>query len=267
MIEHINIAVREHVEKRITMEAKPGDAYSESTGRREVTKYTGSWAEMQACAITQLDSAEEGEQVTCELERQGGNIGELTVTRELFKVGGGGGGDGGDGGGDSSGGAELGTEDAPCYTCSSTTVQECILAHPKFENIGDLTRRALKAMIDGQDENSFLDDEESDSGHRKIKDCIGDDEAAKLAFKLIGKGITSFLNVQTEITARWKGRSNNYTVGEIVSTPPGGFKAVSGRDYLVVGSGVEKTGKETWCSATFRMSGAGGWKKELYSDS
>jgi hypothetical protein len=144
-------------------------------------------------------------------------------------------------------------------------VQECILAHPKFENLEDLPRRALKAMIDGQDEYSFLEDGSSESGFRTIKDCIGNDPAAKLAFKLIGKGITAYLNVQTEITARWKGGSNNYTVGTIVATPPGNFKAQEGRDYLVVGTGMEKTGKETWCSATFRMSGEGGWKKELYS--
>ncbi len=263
MAEHINIAVREHVEKRITMEAKPGDAYSESTGRKETIKYTGTWADMLTKASDLIGGGGGSVQVTCELERLEGGIGELTVTCETFTQPGA---DSEEGGDTESGGDELGTESAPCYTCSSSTVQECILAHPKFENIGDLPRRALKAMIDGQDENSFLEDETTDSGSRKIKDCIGNDEAAKLAFKLIGKGITSFLNVQTEITARWKGRSNKYSVGEIVTTPPGGFKAVSGRDYLVVGSGVDKTGKETWCSATFRMSGAGGWKKELYSD-
>jgi hypothetical protein len=200
--------------------------------------------------------------VAVEMERSAGGIGEMTITEETYRKPT----TANDNGGENGDEKELGSEAAPCYTCSSSTVQECILAHPKFENIGDLPRRALKAMIDGQDENSILEDETTESGARKIKDCIGEDAAAQLAFKLIGKGITSFLNVQTEITARWKGRSNKYTVGEIVSTPPGGFKAVPGRDYLVVGSGIEKTGKETWCSATFRLSGAGGWKKELYSD-
>lgn len=264
MAEYINIAVREHVEKRISMEAKPGAAYSVSTGRKETAKYTGAWAELLTLAAGLMDECCECVQISCELERLEGGLGELTVTREEFRspaVTG----EEEDGAG--SEGDELGTEGAPCYTCSSSTVQECILAHPKFENIDDLPRRALKAMIDGQDEYSVIEDKNTESGVRVIKDCIGDDEAAKLAFKLIGKGITSYLNVQTEITARWKGRSNKYTVGEIVTTPPGGFKAVKGRDYLVVGSGVEKTGQETWCSATFRMSGAGGWKKELYSDS
>ena len=262
MAEYINIAPREHVEKRITMEAKPGAAYSESTGRRETTKYTGTWADMLAEATELISGGGGTEQVTCELERLEGGIGELTVTREMFRQPDATGEDEPE---DPEEEQELGTEGAPCYTCSSSTVQECILAHPKFEKLSDLTRRALKAMIDGQDENSFLEDETTPSGGRRIKDCIGDDAAATLAFKLIGKGITAFLNVQTEITARWKGRSNKYTVGEIVATPPGNFKAKEGRDYLVVGTGEEKTGKETWCSVTFRMSGEGGWKKELYS--
>ena len=262
----MNIVPREHAEKRITMEAKPGDAYSESTGRRETTKYTGTWADMLAQANDLLGGGGDGVQVTCELERLEGGIGELTVTREVFRVPVSSGGDAGDddGGGDAA--AELGTESAPCYTCSSSSVQECILAHPKFENIGDLARRALKAMIDGQDENSFIDDDSAEFRQRRIKDCIGSDAAAKLAFELIGKGVTAFLNVQTEVTARWKGRSNKYSVGEVVEAVPGGFKAVEGRDFLVVGSGMEKSGKEVWCSATFRMSGEGGWKKELYEN-
>ena len=264
MAEHINIAPREHVEKRISMEAKPGDAYSESTGRKETTKYTGAWADMLTQATDLIGGGGGSVQVTCELERLEGGIGELTVTRETFRQSDATG--GGEEPDEPETGQELGSEGAPCYTCSSSTVQECILAHPKFENLGDLPRRALKAMIDGQDENSFIDDETTEGGVRKIKDCIGDDDAARLAFKLIGKGITAFLNVQTEITARWKGHNNKYTVGAIVATPPGGFKAVSGRDYLVVGTGIEKTGKDTWCSATFRLSGAGGWKKELYSE-
>lgn len=248
------------------MEAKPGKKYTESTGRKETMKYTGTWAEMFAQASTLIAGAGGGSvQTTCELERLEGGIGELTVTCETYRRP------------DATEEEEedpeesepeteqeLGSEESPCYTCSSSTVQECILAHPKFENLKDLTRRALKAMIDGQDENSLIEDETTKSGSRKIKDCIGDDPAAQLAFKLIGKGITAYLNVQTEITARWKGRSNEYTVGTIVSTPPGKFKAQQGRDYLVVGAGMEKTGKETWCSATFRMSGEGGWKKELY---
>ena len=261
MAEYINIAPREHVEKRITMEAKPGDAYSESTGRKETTKYTGAWADMLTQATDLIGGGGGSVQVTCELERLEGGIGELTVTRETYRQP------------DATEEEEpeepeteqeLGSEGAPCYTSSSSLVQVCILAHPKFAAMGDLERRALKAMIDGQDEYSYLEDSTSSSGTRRIIDCIKSD-AAKKAFSYISKGVTSYYDVSTETTARWKGRSNKYTAGAVVDNAPGGFSSGPGRNFLCSGTGVEKTGKETWCSASFRMSSAGGWDEYLYS--
>ena len=261
MAEYINIAPREHVEKRITMEAKPGDAYSESTGRKETTKYTGAWADMLAQATDLIGGGGGSVQVTCELERLEGGIGELTVTRETYRQP------------DATEEEEpeepeteqeLGSEGAPCYTSSSSLVQVCILAHPKFAAMGDLERRALKAMIDGQDEYSYLEDSTSSSGTRRIIDCIKSDTAKK-AFSYISKGITSYYDVSTETTARWKGRSNKYTAGTVVDNAPGGFSSGPGRNFLCSGTGTEKTGKETWCSASFRMSSAGGWDEYLYS--
>ena len=261
MAEYINIAPREHVEKRITMEAKPGDAYSESTGNKETTKYTGTWEDMLALATQKLGAVSSSVQVTCELERLEGGIGELTVTRETFKQG-----DAGDEDEpeEPEMEQELGSEGAPCYTSSSSLVQVCILAHPKFAGMGDLERRALKAMIDGQDECSYLDDGSSESGTRRIIDCIKSD-AARKAFSYISRGVTSYYDVSTETTARWKGRSNKYTAGTVVNSAPGGFTSGPGRNFLCSGTGVEKTGKETWCSASFRMSSAGGWDEYLYS--
>lgn len=261
MAEHINIAPREHVEKRITMEAKPGDAYSESTGSKETTKYTGAWADMLTQATDLIGGGGGSVQVTCELERLEGGIGELTVTRETYRQP------------DATEEEEpeepeteqeLGSEGAPCYTSSSSLVQVCILAHPKFAAMGDLERRALKAMIDGQDEYSYLEDSTSSSGTRRIIDCIKSDTAKK-AFSYISKGITSYYDVSTETTARWKGRSNKYTAGTVVDNAPGGFSSGPGRNFLCSGTGTEKTGKETWCSASFRMSSAGGWDEYLYS--
>ena len=261
MAEYINIAPREHVEKRITMEAKPGDAYSESTGRKETTKYTGTWPDMLAQATDLIGGGGGSVQMTCELERLEGGIGELTVTRETYRQP------------DTTEEEpeepeteqELGTESAPCYTSSSSLVQVSILTHPKFAKIGDLERRALKAMIDGQDEYSYLEDDDSSSGTRRIKDCIQSD-AAKKAFEYISKGITAYYDVSTETTARWKGRSNKYTAGTVVDNAPGGFSSGPGRNFLCSGTGVEKTGKETWCSASFRMSSAAGWDEYLYGD-
>lgn len=262
MAVHVNIAAREHVEMRLTLESKAGSKYTESTGRRESVKYTGTWEEMLAMATAALSEGGSAVQVSCDLERVEGGIGELTVTRETYRL-------------PSATEEEepetepeteqeLGSEGAPCYTSSSSLVQVCILAHPKFAQIGDLARRALKAMIDGQDEYSYIEDSTSPSGTRRIIDCIKG-EAAMKAYSYISKGVTSYFDVSTETTARWKGRSNRYTAGTVVDNAPGGFASGSGRNFLCSGTGVEKTGKETWCSASFRMSSAGGWDKYLYS--
>lgn len=261
MAEHINIAVREHVEKRISMEVKPGDAYSESTGRRETIKYTGAWEEMLTLANRMMDGGGDSMQVSCELERLEGGIGELTVTREKYRKPDK---DTEEDEEEDEEQDEVGSESAPCYTSSSSLVQVSILAHPKFAGIGDLARRALKAMIDGQDEYSYIEDSTSSSGTRRIIDCITGDAALK-AFEYISKGITAYYDVSTETTARWKGRSNRYQAGTIVETAPGGFQSGAGRNFLCSGTGTEKTGKEVWSSASFRMSSAGGWDEYLYS--
>lgn len=267
MAVHVNIAAREHVEMRLTLESKAGSKYTESTGRRESVKYTGPWDEMMAMATDALSEGGSGVQVSCDLERVEGEIGELTITREEYRVPAGD--EPGEDEPESPGGeSELGTEAAPCYSMSSTLVQVCILAHPKFAGMGDLERRALKAMIDGQDENSLLD-EDAESGataYKRIKDCIKSD-VAKKAFSYISRGIVSWNDISTEATARWKGNSNKYTPGEIVQTVPGGFSAGAGRNWLCSGAGKEKNGNETWCTASFRLSGVGGWDPYLYSDS
>lgn len=261
MAEYINIAPREHVEKRITMEAKPGDAYSESTGRKETTKYTGTWADMLAQATELIGGGGGSVQVTCELDRLEGGIGELTVTLEHYRVGGGGADvpDEPDGGS----GDELGSEADPCFSSSSQLVEVHLLSHPKFAGLTDLERRALKAMIDGQDEESLIALPDRPDAKVKIKDCISSD-AGRKAFELVGRGVTGYLELAMEVTARWKGRSQRFTPGEIVSSPPGGFNVPSGRDFLVSGAGCEKNGKDAWSSASFRMSGPEGWDRFLY---
>lgn len=255
----INIGTVEHVEKSISKELKHGKEYTESVGRKETSKYTGRWEDLLAV----LDSAAKDDEslgVTLELERLPGGIGELTITQEQFAIPPKEEEDEEDGEQE----AELGTEAAPCYTSNSSLVQVSILAHPKLQNMSKTEVAALKEMIDGASENSFFSDPESPTTQRLIKDCIKSPQA-KTAFRYISRGVTAYLDVSVETTARWKGRSNPYKAGEIVEVAPGGFPSGSDRNFLCTGAGLEKNGKETWCSASFRMSCAGGWDKELYS--
>lgn len=267
----LNIETREQTERTLSMERRAADAYSQSTGWREVVKYTDTWDQMLAKALEAVSGSRNALQVTAELERLPAGLAELTVTTERFQSPAGGGEEGEDDGdsGGSGAGSELGTEAAPCYSMSSTLVQVSILAHPKFAGLADVERRALKAMMDGQDENSLIEiDALTESGvpmHGRIKDCIVS-EAAQKAFSYISRGITVWNEISTEATARWKGSNNNYKPGMIVDAAPGGFEAGAGRNWLCSGAGREKNGSETWCTASFRLSGVGGWDAYLYGN-
>lgn len=262
MAVYVNFVPREHESRRLSMESGPAERYTESTGYSDVRKFSGVWDDMLEEAERFLTDHAEHERVRVELERLGGEVCELTVTLERYRLGSGGGGDEEDEPDDGSGG-ELGTADDPCYSSSSQLVEVHLLSHPKFKNLTDLERRALKAMIDGQDEESLIAVPDRPDAKVKIKDCISSD-AGRKAFELVGKGVTGYLELAMEVTARWKGRSQRFTPGEIVSSPPGGFNVPSGRDFLVSGAGCEKNGKDAWSSASFRMSGPEGWDRFLY---
>lgn len=262
MAVYVNFVPREHESRRLSMESGPAELFTEATGYSDVRKFSGRWDAMLEEAERMLTDHAEHERVRVELERMGGEVCELTVTLERFRVASGGGGEagGGDGG---SGAAELGSEADPCFSSSSQLVEVHLLSHPKFAGLTDLERRALKAMIDGMDECALISMPESPTEKRMLRDCIST-EAGWKAFERVSKGVTAYLELAMEVTARWKGRNNKYTPGTIVSSPPGGFNVPQGRDFLVSGGGCEKNGKEAWSSASFRMSGPDGWDDYLY---
>lgn len=253
----INIAAREHVEKRLTLEAKAGEGYTVSLGRTRVEKYTGLWAELLAMAEGEIGGGGRGTRVVCELERLAAGLAELTVTYEYFGFASGEEED--DSGGDT--GGTGGETESETYTMSSTLVQVSILAHPKFAGIGNDELRALKAMIDGHDEKEVF---EEGGLALPLKDFI-QSEAAQKAMDYIRKGVFYYLEPSVEATARWKGSSNSYTVGEIVEVAPGGFQSGAGRNWICTGAGKERSGGVTYSTASFRLSAQGGWDKYLYA--
>ena len=251
----------EHEERSVSCRISAGEKYTEATGSRETVKYTGPWADM--LALMNSQSGGGSVEVSCDLERLGGGIGELRITRVTYRIPA-----DNEGEEEEPGGGEEsapGSADNPVYTSSSTLVPCCILTHPKFKDIGEKEQRALKAMLDGQDENSLLsDDDSSATGGKRIKDMITS-EAGKKAMSYIRKGVTQWPEVHTQVTARWKGRSNRYTIRSIVATAPGSVSTPSGCNWRVDGVGSEEQGGETWQSVTLTLSGAGGWDEYLYN--
>lgn len=268
MARYQHFEVAEHEERSVSRRIAAGEKYTEATGNRETVKYTGRWADMVALMESQTGGG--SVEVSCDLERLGGGIGELRITRETYRIPsnneGGEGEPGGGGGGE--GNTVPGESEAdPVCTVRSSLVQVCILAHPKFVGMPEWERRALKAMIDGQDENSLIEGDESGPDGapvmKRIKDCIAS-EAGLKAFDFISRGVVFWNDVSVEASLRWKGRANKYAAGQIVGSIPG-ITAAEGRTWLCSGVGTEQTGSVTWSTASFRLSGPGGWDEFLYT--
>lgn len=261
MAQYINFETAEHVERSVARRISAGDGFTEATGNRETVMRTGPWA-VELAALNALVGGN-GIEVTAELERLPGGIGELRITREEYKQpaateeeeeGGGG-----------SAEAPLGTEDNPSFSSNGTLVPVSILCHPKFKDLSEKELRALKAMLDGQDENSLLSDDDSNAtAGKRIKDMITSD-AGKKAMKHIRQGRKEWVETHTQVTLRWKASSNKYTLRSIVSHVSG-VTTPSGCNWRVDGVGTDEQGGERWQTATLTLSGDGGWDKDLYGN-
>lgn len=265
--QHFEMA--EHEESSLSMERRPARGYTEAAGYKKTEKFTGLWADVLAQAKAAVSGAADNWHVSVEVERQGGEVGVLTLTREKFQTG-----DGEpeeeepDDGGESGGGGtdDVGTEEAPSYTGSSTLVPVSILAFHKFAEIdeGSDELRALRAMLEGADERSMMAtvEESGGTGVKRLVDMVSS-EAGKKCLGYIRRGVKQVVESHTEATARWRARSNKYTAGEILTSVPG-MSTPAGRNWRVESVGVEKQGNKTYCTATFLLSGPGGWDKYLY---
>ena len=263
MAQYINIETREHVERSVARRISAGDGYTEATGNRETVMRTGPWA-VELAALNALEGGN-GIEVTAELERLPGGIGELRITREEYKQPAATEEDEEDeeGGGSSGTEAPLGSEDNPSFSSNGTLVPVSILCHPKFKDLEEKELRALKAMLDGQDENNVLSDDDSNAtAGTRIKDMIKSD-AGKKAMKHIRQGRKEWVETHTQVTLRWKGRSNKYTLRSIVGQVPG-VTTPSGCNWRVDGVGTDEQGGERWQTVTLTLSGEGGWDKDLY---
>lgn len=260
MAQYINFETAEHVERSVARRISAGDGYTEATGNRETVMRTGPWA-VELAALNALVGGN-GIEVTAELERLPGGIGELRITPEVYKQPDEAGEDEEEGGGSGTE-APLGSEDNPSFSSNGTLVPVSILCHPKFKDLRKKEQRALKAMLDGQDENSLLSDDDSNAtAGKRIKDMITSD-AGKKAMKHIRQGRKEWVETHTQVTLRWKGRSNKYTLRSIVGSVPG-VTTPSGCDWRVDGVGTDEQGGERWQTATLTLSSEGGWDKDLY---
>ena len=146
----------------------------------------------------------------------------------------------------------------PCYDLTTSEASAPILTSPLAANLSDEGARALKMLIDGFSPTDMFDDE------RTIE------EVAKAAdeklFNLVNKGVTEYLVQRVTLTARYKSASPVAGGGMTVKDPPGPFASVAGndREWLYLGATQNMSNGEIWVTETYKLSGPGGWKDDLY---
>lgn len=256
MIKHINLTVREHVDKRISLNRAAGKEYTESTGQREVIKYTGPWEAILEHGVQAVSGTEGAVAVTVEMERLEGGVGEMTITEETYRKPTATGGDDGDKE------SNLGTNENPEITSSFTVQAEPLLSHPNFKDISDADAWLLQQVAAGTHPGAHVEYNGKKSVLREA--CKSLSGSADKVLKLYLKGITQYYEVYGDITVRGTGSEFPGEVGHIAQ-PPGNVSAPADRNWLCTGKGKTKQGKEVVYTAQYRLSGPGGWNKDLYS--
>lgn len=258
MIKHINLSVREHVDKRISLARKAGKDYTESTGQREVIKYTGPWEAILERGVQAVSGTEGAVAVTVEMERAAGGIGEMTITEETYRKPA-----AADNGGENGNGeSNIGTSENPEITSSFTVQAEPLLTHPNFKDINDADAWLLQQVAAGTHPGAHV--EYNGKKYVLREACKSLSGSAATVFKLYLKGITQYYEVYGDITVRGTGGEFPGEVGHIAN-PPGNVSAPADRNWLCTGKGKTKQGKEVVYTAQYRLSGPGGWNKDLYS--
>lgn len=276
-IKHLAVSVQEACERKARFVV-----YTNAKGKRvvpigtctqteksEEATWTGTWDELvtgyevllgEVPAVQVLDSGKIW-RVDAELTRQPGGKGELRLIWTETEVEAGSSGDsGGDDEEEDEESDDVGNEDKPEITTSSTCVEEPILTHWRFKNIAGSQLEALNILLNGGGLNTIFKPDGS-SRSVSVRSLLRSGEA-NVAARLILQGVTHWLHPVTEATLRWKARSNRYTPGTIET--PSGVRTAPGCNWMCTGAGTEKRGKDVWQSATFRMSAKGGWNTEIY---
>lgn len=252
MAKNVNFNVREHEERRLSYERAAAEGYSEATGYRETEKHTGPWLALVEMFEALAGEAASAEALSLELERLGGAVGELTITRTAYKKPEGEGEEGG----------ELGTAENPAYTCNFTMQPAPLLTHPRYASISKADAQLIKEIENGTSMYTVVNYAGQDMELRVAVSRLSG--PAEEAARYYWKGVTQYFAVQAEATARWKGGGNAYSIGT-VCTPPGSVvNTPSGCNWLCTAKGKEQNGEEIWNTATFLLSAPGGWDPNLY---
>lgn len=251
------VALREHRDRTRVLKREAADGYTEATGVTDTVKYSGRWTDVLAKAAEIAGAAADTVEAVCTCTRVAADMGELSVVYTEYRVP--------EGGGGGEGSAAVGTAENPQYTFSTSDVAEPLMCHPYFrDTLNEDDKWILQQLAGGAHPDSIQEYGNLKGTLRDLCAQLSGPAAELRDFYL--EGVTQYLEVYAEATARWKGSAGSW-VPMTICEPPGPVHTPEGRDWLCVGVGVEESGGEVWHTAKFKLSGAGGWNKKLYGQS
>lgn len=148
------------------------------------------------------------------------------------------------------------SEDNPEIIIDTTAVLESILTHPAAKQYTEAQLMACHAYMSGKG----LDDKIVVKGKKRaIRDIMPTNWLADL----IKRHVWEYNVPHTVVRKQWKGRGKTANVCEI-GHASGLPAAGKDRNWMCMGSGIEKRGTEVIKSETWELSNPGGWNKQLY---
>ena len=258
-----NVADLTEAETYRWQKTRPAVMTTAPTGEQETFTFNGTIDQCKSRGNAECSAASQSKQVQASVESVGGGFGKLTVVYIYY--------DAADtGGGAAVAGAAGSSSSNPEISVNVVSNQLSILTHPLVANSYNSSSKewmALKMFSQGADLNATFS---IGSGSEIQVYTVGEGLAgvdAKVMF-LVGRQ-SSYYAPSIEMTVSYTvdGEAPIPSVGDFmkISTPEGGASGADGRNWLLIGGGMQIQNGVSKMIKKYLLSGPGGWDPELYS--
>lgn len=243
---------------------KPANITSVPTGEVETATYNGTWEQCKARGQWECAGGSQTKQVQAVVESVGGGMARLTVTYVYF--------DGSPpetGEGNATAGSAGSNSDNPEISINIVSNQLSILTHPAVATRYDSASKewmALKMFSQGADMNAvFSIGSGADLQTFTVGEGLADVDSAVMF--LVGRQ-SSYYEPSVEMTVSYTvdGEVEVPDVGSFckIAQPEGGASAGGGRNWLLLGGGIQIQNGVSKMVKKYLLSAPGGWDQQLY---
>ena len=261
-----NVADLTEAETYRWQKTRPAVMTTAPTGEQETFTFNGTIDQCKSRGNAECSAASQSKQVQASVESVGGGFGKLTVVYIYYD-------ESTESGGGSSApvaGAAGSSSSNPEISVNVVSNQLSILTHPLVANSYSSNSpewMALKMFSQGADLNATYS---IGSGSEMQVYTVGEGLAGvdSAVMFLVGRQ-SSYYAPSVEMTVSYTvdGEAAIPSVGDFmkISTPEGGAAGADGRNWLLVGGGMQIQNGVSKMVKKYLLSGPGGWDPELYS--